>query len=68
MPDQLMQPRLLDLKQAAQYLGRSPYSLRTLLWRKEIPVVVNKTNGNRQKIWLDRKDLDQFIEAHKITL
>jgi hypothetical protein len=68
MTDQFPAQRLLDLKQAARHLGRSPYSLRTLLWRRELPVVLNKIDGGRAKIWIDKKDLDGWIEQRKTTL
>jgi hypothetical protein len=67
MPDQLMQPRLLDLKQAAAYLGRSTYAMRGLVWSRKIQAVVNNPKADRrQKLWFDVEDLNTFIETHKI--
>jgi excisionase family DNA binding protein len=54
--------RLFTLKEAAKYLGRSEWGMRTLVWAQEIPVV--KINGGR-KIFIDINDLNEFIERHK---
>jgi excisionase family DNA binding protein len=55
-----VEPRLWDLNTAACYLGRSVYSLRTLLWNGELPCV---KSGKKQ--WIDRLDLDRWIERNK---
>ena len=52
-------PRLFDLGAAASYLGRSVYSLRTLVWNGHVPVV---RSGN--KMGVDIRDLDRWIDAH----
>jgi hypothetical protein len=54
--------RLYTLKQGAEYLGRSVWGVRELIWSRVIPVV--KQSGCR-KIYLDIKDLDAFIEKNK---
>lgn len=54
--------RLFTLKEAADYLGRSEWSMRDLMWKRLIPVV--KPEGGR-KVWFDVKDLDHFIENNK---
>ena len=54
--------RLYTLKEAAQYLGRSTWSMRELIWAGVIPIV--RGNGNR-KIFIDVKDIDQYIERNK---
>ena len=54
--------RLFTLKEAAEYLGRSEWGMRTLIWSREIPVV--KINGGR-KIFVDVNDLNAFIERYK---
>jgi excisionase family DNA binding protein len=54
--------RLYTLSEAAQYLGRSDWSMRELIWAGEIPVV--RGNGNR-KIFLDIKDIDEYIDRNK---
>jgi excisionase family DNA binding protein len=56
--------RLLTLKEAAAYLGRSPWSMRDLVWSGRIPVVRNE--GGR-KLFFDIRDLDVFIERNKVV-
>ena len=55
-----IQPALLDVKQAAVYLGRSEQAVQHLIFQKELPVV---RVGRR--VHLDRRDLDAFIEKNK---
>jgi len=54
--------RLYTLKEAARYLGRSNWSMRELIWSRKIPVV--RGDGDR-KIFLDIKDIDEFIDRNK---
>ena len=54
--------RLYTVKEAADYLGRSVWGMRDLIWSQVIPVV--KQQGAR-KIYIDIKDLDGFIEKNK---
>ncbi len=56
--------RLYTLKESAEYLGRSVWGVRELIWSRTIPVV--KMDGCR-KMYLDRNDLDTFIEKNKKT-
>lgn len=56
--------RLYTLKEAAEYLGRSQWGMRELIWAGEIPVV--RQEGGR-KIFLDIQDLAEFIEKNKST-
>ena len=60
--DSPMRQRLLSLKEAACYLGRGEDSMRELVYARKIQVI---QEGERSKIWLDLKDLDQWIEANK---
>jgi hypothetical protein len=53
--------RLLNLKDAAEYLGRSEWALRELIWKGRIPVV-----RIDRRIQLDLKDLDALIDASKV--
>ena len=53
--------RLLTVKDAAEYIGRTEQALQHLIHRREI-VVVRK--GRR--VHLDRNDLDRWIEANKV--
>lgn len=59
-----LEKRLFTLPEAATFLGRSTYSIRSLIWRNLLPVV--KHDGSRKQ-WLDRKDLDLFIEKNKVS-
>lgn len=54
------QPRLLTVKQAAQYLATSSWAIRTLGWSGTIPPV---RIGKR--VLFDVKDLDKFVESAK---
>jgi len=56
-----IKPRLLTVKEASVYLGRSIPSIRELIWGGTLPIV---RVGRR--IHLDLIDLDKWIEAHKI--
>lgn len=52
--------RLCALKEAAQYLGRSEWGMRELIWAKKIPVV-----REVRKIYLDVSDLNKYINRNK---
>ena len=58
-------PRLLPLKDAAQWLGLTVWSLRERIWAGDIPVV--KFPGGR-KMFIDVQDLERFIEQNKTTI
>ena len=55
-----VQPALLDVKQAAVYLGRTEQSVQHLIFQKDLPVV---RAGRR--VHLHRADLDAWIERNK---
>jgi hypothetical protein len=57
-----MSPRLLTLKGAAEYLGLTVWAMRERIWAGQIPVV--QFPGGRKQ-YVDVRDLNQFIEAHK---
>jgi len=54
--------RLYTLKEAANYLGRSLWGMRELIWAGDVPIV--RAEGNR-KIFVDITDLDKFINRNK---
>ena len=54
------EPRLLSVKEAAAYIGRTQKSLRYMIAAGAIPAV---REGSR--IHLDRADLDRWIEMRK---
>ena len=56
-----LQPVLLNVKQAAVYLGRSEQAVQHLIFQRDIPVV---RIGRR--VHLHRKDLDVWIEKNKV--
>ena len=55
--------RLYTLKEAGVYLGRSEYSVRSLIWSGGLPVV---KHGKKQ--WVDILDLDSYVERNKETI
>lgn len=55
-----IQPALLDVKQAAIYLGRTEASIQSLVFQRVLPVV---RYGRR--VHLHRKDLDAWIDRNK---
>jgi excisionase family DNA binding protein len=55
-----VQPALLDVKQAAAYLGRTEQSVQHLIFQRDLPVV---RAGRR--VHLHRADLDAWIEKNK---
>ena len=59
-PDPL--PRLLSAQAAAQYLGVPYTSLRDWALRGHVPIV---RVPDCKRLWFDRRDLDQAIEAWK---
>jgi len=54
------QKRLYDLKEAAIYLGRPVFSVRTLIWNGHLPFI---KSGRRQ--YIDIYDLERYIEKNK---
>ncbi len=56
--------RLLSIKEAAQYLSLSVYTVRELIWSGVLPYI--KREGGR-KYLLDIRDLDDFIDSQKAS-
>ncbi len=54
--------RLYTLKEAAEYLGRSVWGMRELIWSRKIPVV---KEANGRKIFIDVLDLENYVEKNK---
>lgn len=52
--------RLYSVKEAAKYLGRSPWAIRRLIWDKLLPQV---RQGRR--VMVDVVDMNGFIEKYK---
>ena len=57
-----MCPRLLPLKDAADYIGLTVWALRERIWQGLIPVV--QFPGGRKQ-YIDRQDLDELVERNK---
>jgi excisionase family DNA binding protein len=55
--------RLLNVDEAAEYIGRSPSALRHLIAKKAIPCV--RRDG---RVQLDRQDLENWLEMGKTRL
>ena len=55
-----IEPRLLRVKEAADYLSTTVWFVRTLVWSRAIPHLVF---GKR--ILLDRDDLDRYADSQK---
>ncbi len=59
-----IEPRLLRTKQAAAYLGMSPWALRQEVQRGALPYI---SCGDHTSAWrFDVRDLDAWIERHRI--
>ena len=58
-------PRLLPLKDAAQWLGLTLWAMRERIWAGQIPVV--QFPGGRKQ-YVDIRDLEAFIQKNKRTI
>ena len=57
-----LEARLLNVSEAARYLGVRVWTLRSLTWNKVLtPVQV----GASRRLLYDRSDLDAFVEKQK---
>lgn len=73
-PHERERPRLLNMRQAAEYLGCSFWTARDYILQGLIPAIdmppLRAREGDRQKrtlrrVLVDRADLDAFIEGRK---
>jgi excisionase family DNA binding protein len=55
-----MQPRNLDIRQAALYLGTTVSVMRRLVWERKLPKFMLG-----QRLVFDVRDLDAFVDAEK---
>ena len=55
-----MTPRLMNVKDAASYLGATVWFVRSLVWSGEI---ASCRLGKR--LLIDRQDLDQYVDRQK---
>ena len=53
--------RLYALKDAAIYMGRSPWGMREMCWKGRLPYI-----QDGKKIYFDVKDLDRYIDNLKV--
>jgi hypothetical protein len=58
-------PRLLPIKQAAQWLGLTVWAMRERIWAGDIPVV--QFPGGR-KMFIDVQDMETFIQNNKTII
>jgi excisionase family DNA binding protein len=56
-----IQPRLLNIEDAAAYMSTTTWAMRKLAWAKDVPHVRLGT-----RILFDRQDLDSFINRAKL--
>jgi excisionase family DNA binding protein len=54
--------RLMTIKQAAEYLGTTPATLYTKVWRREIPFI-----KLGRSVRFDVKDLEDLIETSRVV-
>jgi hypothetical protein len=54
--------RLYTLKEAAEYLGRSEWGMRELIWARKIPVVKEKDG---RKVFIDIVDMENYVDKNK---
>jgi excisionase family DNA binding protein len=59
-PPDLVHRRLYPIKEAAVYMGFSPWTVREIIWKGDIPYV--KVGP---KYFLDITDMDKWIEKSK---
>jgi len=57
-----MSKRLYTIKEAAVYLGRPVWGIRSLIWDGKIRYI-----QDGRKYYLDVKDMDAYIESQKRT-
>ncbi len=53
--------RLYTIPEAALYLGRTACAVREMVWAGKLPAV--KCD---RRVFLDVRDLDSFVEQHKV--
>ena len=59
-PPAVPQRRLYAIKEAAVYMGFSPWTVRDMIWAGEIPYIKRGA-----KYFLDIADIDRWIEKSK---
>jgi len=61
-----IQPRLLRVREAAQYLSLSPEAIRRLVLLGKLSYI--KIGRNNSPWLIDKTELDKYIEQNKISL
>ena len=59
-------PRLLTLKQAAEYIGHSVDLVREMVNSRELPHIPKGRGEERNHVLVDRLDLDRWVEKKKV--
>ncbi len=62
MKEKALSKRLVTVRQAATYLGRSPWAVHWLIHQGELPFV-----RTGKKMYIDVSDLDAYIDRNKRT-
>ena len=60
-------PRLLTLKQAAEYINHSVDLVRDMVASRELPHIQKGGGKKRPHFVIDRLDLDKWIETKKLN-
>ena len=58
---QLMSRRLLTVREAAKYIGRTESAVRELVWNEKLPHI-----RSDRRVMLDIRDLDSWIDANRV--
>ncbi len=61
LPRQSEKVRLLTVREAAEYLGTTPATLYTKVWRREVPFI-----KLGRSVRFDVRDLDELIEQARV--
>ena len=58
---QVMSRRLLTVKEAAKYIGRTESAVRELVWNQKLPHI-----RCDRRVMLDIRDLDRWIDENRV--
>ncbi len=58
---QVMSRRLLNVREAAKYIGRTESAVRELVWNEKLPHI-----RCDRRVMLDIRDLDRWIDTNRV--
>ncbi len=58
---QVMSRRLLTVREAAKYIGRTESAVRELVWNEKLPHI-----RSDRRVMLDIRDLDRWIDTNRV--